>query len=313
MSSEWGSKDKPDISDSYCRVCNIEFESWDGLKSHMLSSAAHINCCDICLIEFNHYGSFKKHRESMHNSKQNLHCHACDRNFTRLGSLVGHLELSECKLRTSDQLAAIRNQKKLVYQRQIAARNYKDFNRSAVSDIFGKEPLPVLYQDNSLFNITAKQDHSLPLNHEHNEKLTGRDSIESGEIEIKPHLVQKSSNILDPSCAGFHAEKYYIKLLRKYKCPHHNCRKSFEAKSSFIQHMRSPAHIDENLQCESCLRFFATATALTQHCEANTNRCMIQSSPNYLQFVDMITSGVARPAGRLEDKTIAYSTMPPDF
>ncbi|POS85093.1 hypothetical protein EPUL_002056, partial [Erysiphe pulchra] len=134
---------------------------------------------------------------------------------------------------------------------------------------------------------------------------------------------KKSKNITDPNMAGFRAEIFYIPLLMKYKCPHRSCgyvkisdlepflivySKTIKSKTGFIQHLNSQAHRNEELKCVNCLKHFATATALTQHCESPSLRCRIRESDSYDQMVDIMTSGFATVTGRLPDNTVKYST-----
>jgi hypothetical protein len=86
--------------------------------------------------------------------------------------------------------------------------------------------------------------------------------------------------------------------------------KSSPTESAFIQHLKSPAHRNEKLQCINCLRYFATATALTQHCEAQGIRCKVRETSGYDGFVDGITGGTAVTAGRHVDDTIKYAVNP---
>ncbi len=78
------------------------------------------------------------------------------------------------------------------------------------------------------------------------------------------------------------------------------------SETAFIQHLKSPAHRNEKLSCTGCLRYFATATALTQHSESQGVRCKVRETDNYGGVVDEVTGGTARTAGRLDDDTIKY-------
>ena len=86
--------------------------------------------------------------------------------------------------------------------------------------------------------------------------------------------------------------------------------KTHQSKSAFIQHLKSPAHRNEKLQCINCLRYFATATALTQHCESQGVRCKVRQTSEYDGVVDGITGGTAITAGRHVDDTIRYALNP---
>lgn len=59
--------------------------------------------------------------------------------------------------------------------------------------------------------------------------------------------------------------------------------------------------------CNSCNRYFADATALTQHSEAQGVRCLVRDTDQFDAEVQKITGGVAAVAGTLEDETIRYA------
>jgi hypothetical protein len=86
------------------------------------------------------------------------------------------------------------------------------------------------------------------------------------------------------------------------------CSKTNPSLPAFIAHLKSPAHRKEKLQCEKCLRYFDTATALTQHSEAQGIRCKVRETDGYHGVVDHITAGTALVAGRHVDNTIKYVT-----
>jgi len=83
-------------------------------------------------------------------------------------------------------------------------------------------------------------------------------------------------------------------------------RRSLETIPAFIQHLRSAAHRDEKLKCRNCLRYFATATALTQHSESQGFRCRVRDTDQYPAAVDEFTAGTAFTAGRHTDNTVRY-------
>ena len=75
------------------------------------------------------------------------------------------------------------------------------------------------------------------------------------------------TNSHDPDPSDFRAGQYYIQETNKFKCPHRGCPKSFGSRDGFIRHLKSPAHNKdlEMHQCRSCLRYFASATALVSN------------------------------------------------
>ncbi|RDW88445.1 hypothetical protein BP6252_00477 [Coleophoma cylindrospora] len=114
----------------------------------------------------------------------------------------------------------------------------------------------------------------------------------------------------DPDNPKFNINKYWVSFIRKYKCPHMGCRKSVESSKGFISHLKSPAHMNEKLRCKGCLRYFASATALTQHSESQGVRCNVRNTDNYNAIVDEVTAGTTATAGRHEDDTVRYVTNP---
>lgn len=79
-----------------------------------------------------------------------------------------------------------------------------------------------------------------------------------------------------------------------------------QSQSAFLQHLKSPAHRNEKLQCTKCLRYYATATALTQHMESQGVRCNVRETNTYNTVVDEVTGGVAALFGKHEDDTVKY-------
>ena len=86
--------------------------------------------------------------------------------------------------------------------------------------------------------------------------------------------------------------------------------KSVATKPAFIQHLKSPTHRNEKLQCMNCLRYFATATALTQHSESQGVRCTVRHTSGFDAVIDNITGGTAQTAGRHKDDTVKYVVNP---
>ncbi|RDL32024.1 uncharacterized protein BP5553_09426 [Venustampulla echinocandica] len=111
----------------------------------------------------------------------------------------------------------------------------------------------------------------------------------------------------NPSNPEFNVDKFWIRSINKFKCPHKGCPKSFVKKGQFTQHVSTHANPKENLQCRHCLRWFASATALTQHSESQAVRCNIRERNDFNARVDEFTAGTAAPVGRHEDNTIRYA------
>ncbi|RKF65891.1 putative c2h2 finger domain-containing protein [Erysiphe neolycopersici] len=270
----------------------------------------------------------------MHPLSQKLKCHGCDKSFPRLGALVAHIESSQCKLMTENHLSMIRQKKLRDYETQKAARNFKDFNRCGFPTGFDTEPLPFSLSTNKRIEGQESSTSIGRLKNDGNEDLISFenqpatwDNISEPTSEQSHWTSTESSlnhnqsnasngniaskqpkNITDPNMPGFRAETFYIPLLMKYKCPHRSCGKTIKSKTGFIQHLNSQAHRNEELKCVNCLKHFATATALTQHCDSQSLRCRIRESDSYDQMVDIMTSGFATVIGRLPDNTVKYST-----
>jgi hypothetical protein len=86
--------------------------------------------------------------------------------------------------------------------------------------------------------------------------------------------------------------------------------KTIEHKDAFAKHLKSTAHSNDELQCINCFRHFATATALTQHCQSQGIPCKILQTSDYDGAVDGITAGTAITFGRHVDDTIKYAVNP---
>lgn len=113
----------------------------------------------------------------------------------------------------------------------------------------------------------------------------------------------------DPRDPAFQVRIYYIPVLRKYKCPHVACFKSFDNESKFKAHLSSPKHLEDaqRLKCPHCLRYYDSATALTQHAESQGTRCKIRLQQEYDYYIDEITASTAVVAGLHSDDTIKYA------
>ncbi|KAL3426819.1 C2H2 finger domain-containing protein [Phlyctema vagabunda] len=112
----------------------------------------------------------------------------------------------------------------------------------------------------------------------------------------------------DPDAPGFNVRNYWNEFLQKYQCPHAACTKSVATAGGFKQHLKSAMHLDTSLRlrCHNCLRYFASATALTQHSESQSVRCQVRETSDYAAAVDRFTAGIAAPKGRHDDNTIRY-------
>ncbi|CAL3969040.1 unnamed protein product [Diplocarpon coronariae] len=124
----------------------------------------------------------------------------------------------------------------------------------------------------------------------------------------KPVVKDKNHVEVDPNHPGFRVSAFWVAPLSKYKCP--LCPKSNPNRNAFIAHLKSPAHRQEQLQCRRCLRYYATATALTQHYESQGVRCTVRETDSFDSVVLGVTANTALTAGRNADDTIKYAINP---
>jgi hypothetical protein len=62
-----------------------------------------------------------------------MNCPGCDKHFTRMGALIAHIELTECRIAKKDvnfNFGESGKEKEAVYENQRNIRNYVDFGRS---------------------------------------------------------------------------------------------------------------------------------------------------------------------------------------
>lgn len=68
--------------------------------------------------------------------------------------------------------------------------------------------------------------------------------------------------------------------------------------------------MDLKKRCPSCLRQYATATALVQHAESQARNCNIRDTQEYRQALQQVTAGFVDVSGRHKDATIKYTAKP---
>jgi hypothetical protein len=114
----------------------------------------------------------------------------------------------------------------------------------------------------------------------------------------------------DPHDPNFKASRYYNDFTRGYKCPHVGCKKNLTPATAFIQHLKSPIHMElQKVNCPHCLRPFPSATALTQHIESQAIRC----SARKLDYVDILVEDITQVVttdGLYPDETVKYVNIP---
>jgi hypothetical protein len=77
----------------------------------------------------------------MHSAEQDLDCPGCGKHFTRVGGLMCHIELNECKGLDKEQLEKARKQKQEWYNNYQNARNFQDYGRTA-GEFSNRSPMP---------------------------------------------------------------------------------------------------------------------------------------------------------------------------
>lgn len=114
-----------DEDPTICAKCNLTFPTFEAYHRHKLRSRRHITC-DVCSADFESHEACKQHHDlvsssllpparsnasEMHSAEQDLDCPGCGKHFTRVGGLMGHIELNECKGLDKEQLEKARKQK----------------------------------------------------------------------------------------------------------------------------------------------------------------------------------------------------------
>ncbi|KAK2627399.1 hypothetical protein QTJ16_003365 [Diplocarpon rosae] len=459
----------------YCRTCKREYCDETSFRAHKIKSPRHI-VCDVCFIEFHDDEAKKAHRHAYHSAEQDLNCPHCTCHFTRLGSLIGHLELNECRGLPS---AAFDEARKVTTEHQDAMRaanRFQDVSRSGNAideplpplrrydsgassglqaqfgqyphlgqrapfvsqprlggtgscyssgsnyanrleaqgggyasgdsnsplgaDTAGSEKSPrptfqssanlltttdeAIFEDEDLISFTTNAVLSTPWGRSATKLLevpkftssslyalsnkpcnaalvkpvavpvsvtrygnvnsathafvsvqpparTSPGNAWSGSstaaglfpdapsavappiqllqsMTSKPVFKNKNHIEVDPNQPGFRVSAFWVAPLNKYKCP--LCPKSNPNRNAFIAHLKSPAHRQEQLQCRRCLRYYATATALTQHYESQGVRCTARETDSFDSVVLGVTANTALTAGRNADDTIKYAINP---
>ncbi|KUJ10205.1 uncharacterized protein LY89DRAFT_656880 [Mollisia scopiformis] len=270
----------------------------------------------------------------MHSNEQDLRCPGCHKRFTRLGALIGHIELETCKSLPNIDIDLARREKEQSNAAVQSARSFNDFSRTGVS--FSEEPHPLVRTPGfpspaqrgqaQAQAIVAPPRQPPPNIMDAQEPLSTPGNAWTGQQSLFPDappavapppdlaatMLQTNAqpgpeaNPYDPDTPGFDSRKYYITIINKFKCPYRGCGKSINNRNAFIAHLKSPAHRNEKLQCSTCLRYYDTATALTQHMESQGVRCKVRESNSYMTAVDQVTGGVALPFGKHQDNTVKY-------
>ena len=76
----------------------------------------------------------------MHAHAQDINCPGCYKHFTRLGGLMSHIELTECKYFRKETLEQSRKAKEEWYANAHNARNYVAYGRTAGDFSEGPNP-----------------------------------------------------------------------------------------------------------------------------------------------------------------------------
>jgi hypothetical protein len=67
----------------------------------------------------------------MHAHEQDLNCPGCGTHFTRMGGLMSHIELTECRGFGRERLEQARKEKEAWHANYTNARNFQDYGRTA--------------------------------------------------------------------------------------------------------------------------------------------------------------------------------------
>jgi len=147
-----------------CTKCELSFKSFADYHKHKVHSRRHITC-EVCSQDFEGHEACKQHHDlvsapapdstrvnasQMHSHEQDMSCPGCNKHFTRLGGLMSHIELAECKYFQREIVEKNRKMKQNWYSNAQNARNFQDYGRTA-GDFDNNSPSP----------FTAPQPHKL--------------------------------------------------------------------------------------------------------------------------------------------------------
>ncbi|KAL2266344.1 hypothetical protein VTJ83DRAFT_5696 [Remersonia thermophila] len=94
----------------------------------------------------------------------------------------------------------------------------------------------------------------------------------------------------DPRSPSWNPQRYYYSSLKKYKCPHAPCIKSFADMHKFREHLLSPEHNTKaKYTCPGCNKRFDTRKALSMHKASLGPRCPLR-----------LMNGQAEEEGRMD-------------
>ncbi|KAF4636451.1 hypothetical protein G7Y89_g1639 [Cudoniella acicularis] len=134
---------KPESESEYhpCRKCDLTFPSWMAFHQHKVASDRHV-CCLVCSKDFVTKEACDIHVKQFHAAKQNLTCPGCSKTFSRLGSIISHIELKQCTAGVVPDFKDRLKQKKEFYDNHENMRNFVEFGKTAGE--FDSTPKPML-------------------------------------------------------------------------------------------------------------------------------------------------------------------------
>ncbi|KAK3940720.1 hypothetical protein QBC46DRAFT_260245 [Diplogelasinospora grovesii] len=300
-----------------CEECGLRLPEretiWGHWKEEMSKGNGHYHC-SLCSKFFRDPTTYKRHNEQ-------LICPGCETPFARVGGLISHIENNHCKVIDNEQLAA-RREEKLKFARELHRRHFG-------ADP-GLEPLPAANRstcdgstpDNNFTRYLSKYEEDVrnlnalrpvaddtvrpdPLTFRMKEAEFPRQLFPDAPPPARP-TPEQLKNIREPPKTkltywpehhprnpNFDVQKYWVPYLRKYKCPHTRCPKSFGSSSAICQHLESELHNTKiTVQCPQCMKWFDGMAALAQHTESEATKCFMRHTEGYRPFIDQLTAGV---------------------
>ncbi|KAK4147129.1 uncharacterized protein C8A04DRAFT_9216 [Dichotomopilus funicola] len=323
-----------------CEECKEEVESGAALRIHYKEQRELGNKhyhCQPCLRLFHTPEGEESHRHEFHAAAQHLRCPGCDDRFTSVSSLIEHIEKDLCKVIKNHDYVA-RREHKLAFSRELELRNTVPTEMLASLSLKGINTSNLRLDNKKHYDYTPYLSRVKAVsasNSKNGASVAGGDAsvkpvnqtatawdqkknlfpdapapVRLTEIEDRQRLEDNKPawSEHDPRNPGWKAEKYFVKCLNKYKCPHDRCPKSFKNAAGFRTHLSSAVHTGLiRVQCPRCCRWFDTMTALTAHVESQGIRCDIHKTKGYAEFLDQATAGIVDLAGVHADGTNKYA------
>lgn len=212
----------------YCRIHDLDFESFDDYGRHRVNNRDHITC-EHCYTDFKSTGGLEIHLRQNHKNEKSSICSGCKMVFKGgMAGLAMHLESNMCKGDTIRNPGAISVSKR----------------QSSV----GKWDLLKPSSENA---VPQKVTQEASGNPKADVKKSGAKPKAQGSFEQK--LVLKD------------VQKYWNEIHKAYVC---HCGKKFNKNVSILQHLNSVSHSRQQYACVGCTKVFGSSSALLQHHES---------------------------------------------